>query len=70
MYNQLLLRLKDNYSADRVLDGIFGAMMNVSLVNDVSLPLPLDLVHLLNLLWTADADLPDIHCHMCQLHAV
>lgn len=30
------MRLRSEYVADRVKDGIFGAMMDVSLVNDVS----------------------------------
>ena len=35
-YLEFLERLRGEYVADRVKDGIFGAMMDVSLVNDVS----------------------------------
>ena len=35
-YLEFLERLRSEYVADRVKDGVFGAMMHVSLVNDVS----------------------------------
>jgi hypothetical protein len=34
MYNGLLQTLKEEYTADKIFDGEFGAMMDVSLVND------------------------------------
>lgn len=34
LYNRFLDMLKENYDADKVHDGIFGAMMDVELVND------------------------------------
>lgn len=36
VYLEFLDRVRKEYSADRVKDGVFGAMMEVSLVNDVS----------------------------------
>lgn len=36
-YLEFLERLRSEYVAERVKDGVFGAMMDVSLVNDVSL---------------------------------
>jgi len=47
-YTEFLERLRKEYVADRVKDGIFGAMMDVSLTNDVcfhQLPLPSLLLH-------------------------
>ena len=37
MYMQLLQSLRDNYKPDKIAEGSFGAMMQVSLVNDVRL---------------------------------
>ena len=34
MYSNFLELLKFNYEADKIKDGIFGAMMDVTLVND------------------------------------
>ena len=34
LYGEFLARLRSAYEADRVKDGVFGAMMKVSLVND------------------------------------
>jgi D-aminoacyl-tRNA deacylase len=34
MYNSFLDMLKGNYEPDRIKDGVFGAMMEVSLIND------------------------------------
>lgn len=34
-YQQFLERVRTEYQGDRIKDGVFGAMMNVSLVNDV-----------------------------------
>lgn len=34
MYNDFLDMLKFNYEADKIKDGVFGAMMDVALVND------------------------------------
>jgi len=34
-YTEFLERLRKEYVADRVKDGIFGAMMDVLLINDV-----------------------------------
>lgn len=39
-YQQFVERVRAAYQADRVKDGVFGAMMNVSLVNDVSVSPP------------------------------
>ena len=36
LYLEFIERLRSEYVPDRVKDGIFGAMMHVSLVNDVS----------------------------------
>jgi D-tyrosyl-tRNA(Tyr) deacylase len=38
-YQEFVERVRRDFVADRVKDGIFGAMMNVSLVNDVRLTL-------------------------------
>lgn len=35
MYNDFLADLRSKYEADRILDGKFGAMMDVALLNDV-----------------------------------
>ncbi|KAL3135721.1 hypothetical protein ABBQ38_006189 [Trebouxia sp. C0009 RCD-2024] len=37
-YDKFVKTLRDQYSADKVRDGRFGALMDVSLVNDVSNP--------------------------------
>lgn len=37
MYNEFLLDLRTRYSPDKIFDGKFGAMMDVSLVNSVGL---------------------------------
>ena len=37
-YMSFLERVQSEYVAERVKDGIFGAMMDVSLINDVSAP--------------------------------
>ena len=37
-YLSFLERVQREYVAERVKDGIFGAMMEVSLINDVSAP--------------------------------
>jgi D-tyrosyl-tRNA(Tyr) deacylase len=34
MYEGLLQKLREDYVADRIFDGEFGALMDVSLVND------------------------------------
>ena len=34
-YTKFLEQVRRAYTADKVHDGVFGAMMNVSLVNDV-----------------------------------
>ena len=34
MYNSFLDLLKSNYEPDKIKDGVFGAMMDVALVND------------------------------------
>jgi D-tyrosyl-tRNA(Tyr) deacylase len=34
MYNSFLESLKSNYEPDKIKDGVFGAMMDVALVND------------------------------------
>jgi D-aminoacyl-tRNA deacylase len=34
MYNSFLGMLKMNYEPDKIKDGVFGAMMDVALVND------------------------------------
>jgi D-tyrosyl-tRNA(Tyr) deacylase len=34
MYNRFLEMLKSNYEPDKIKDGVFGAMMDVALVND------------------------------------
>ena len=34
LYNKLLTKLKNDYDENKIQDGIFGAMMDVSLVND------------------------------------
>ena len=34
-YNSFVQTLRDQYSAEKVQDGKFGALMDVSLVNDV-----------------------------------
>jgi len=34
LYNQFLDKLKEGYESDKIHDGIFGAMMDVELVND------------------------------------
>jgi D-tyrosyl-tRNA(Tyr) deacylase len=34
LYNQFLDLLKSNYQPDKIKDGVFGAMMDVALVND------------------------------------
>jgi D-aminoacyl-tRNA deacylase len=34
MYNSFLDMLRSNYEPDKIKDGVFGAMMDVSLVND------------------------------------
>lgn len=34
LYSQFLTMLRENYQADQIHDGVFGAMMDVSLVND------------------------------------
>ena len=34
LYNQFLTMVKENYKEDKVKDGVFGAMMDVELVND------------------------------------
>lgn len=52
MYMQLLQKLRDLYASDKIAEGTFGAMMQVSLVNDVRLILDdcellLDTNHLL-----------------------
>jgi len=36
-YSDFVGRVRKNYVADRVKDGVFGAMMDVQLVNDVSI---------------------------------
>lgn len=54
MYNGLLQTLKEEYAADKIFDGEFGAMMDVSLVNDgpVTWALPPILALLENLIRT------------------
>lgn len=34
LYNELILTTRDSYNTDMVKDGVFGALMNVSLEND------------------------------------
>ena len=34
LYSEFLEKLKANYEEDKIKDGVFGAMMDVSLVND------------------------------------
>jgi D-aminoacyl-tRNA deacylase len=34
MYNEFLALLRSNYEHEKIKDGVFGAMMDVSLVND------------------------------------
>jgi D-Tyr-tRNA(Tyr) deacylase len=34
LYNNFLDLLRSNYEADKIKDGVFGALMDVSLVND------------------------------------
>ena len=34
LYNKFLTTLKTDYEEDKVMDGVFGAMMDVSLLND------------------------------------
>ncbi|CAI2726765.1 unnamed protein product [Schistosoma spindalis] len=42
IYSQLINQLKKNYNEDKVKDGIFGAMMDVSLINDGPVTITLD----------------------------
>ncbi|KAK9787481.1 hypothetical protein WJX73_005485 [Symbiochloris irregularis] len=42
MYNYFVQRLKQSYAPDKVAEGTFGAMMQVSLVNDGPVTLQLD----------------------------
>ena len=42
MYNQFLDMLKEGYEKDRILDGKFGEMMDVGLVNDGPVTLVID----------------------------
>ncbi|CAH8523187.1 unnamed protein product [Schistosoma rodhaini] len=42
IYSQLINRLKKNYNEEKVKDGIFGAMMDVSLINDGPVTITLD----------------------------
>ena len=41
-YAQFVDRLRSEYAVDKVKDGVFGAMMSVSLVNDGPITLILD----------------------------
>ncbi|CAL8464211.1 g3746 [Coccomyxa elongata] len=41
-YQQFLERVRTEYQGDRIKDGVFGAMMNVSLVNDGPVTLQFD----------------------------
>jgi len=34
LYNQFLEMLRDNYEENKIFDGVFGAMMDVELIND------------------------------------
>ena len=34
LYNQFVTMVREEYEADKVKDGVFGAMMDVGLVND------------------------------------
>lgn len=42
LYGKFVERLRHSYHSDRVKDGIFGAMMNVSLVNEGPVTFTLD----------------------------
>ena len=42
MYNSFLDLLKNNYESEKIKDGVFGAMMDVALVNDGPVTLMLD----------------------------
>ena len=42
MYNAVVQRVGQEYTAERVKDGRFGAMMNVSLVNDGPVTIVID----------------------------
>ncbi|CAG8457567.1 17003_t:CDS:2 [Dentiscutata heterogama] len=42
MYANFISRMKQEYFEDRIKDGVFGAMMNVSLVNEGPVTLELD----------------------------
>ncbi|CAH8497554.1 unnamed protein product [Heterobilharzia americana] len=42
MYSQLVDQIKKNYTEDKVKDGIFGAVMDVSLINDGPVTITLD----------------------------
>ncbi|CAH8839425.1 unnamed protein product [Trichobilharzia szidati] len=42
MYSQLVNQLRKNYVEDKVKDGVFGAMMDVSLINDGPVTITLD----------------------------
>ncbi|RIB03292.1 D-tyrosyl-tRNA deacylase [Gigaspora rosea] len=42
MYTNFINRMKQEYFEDRIKDGVFGAMMNVSLVNEGPVTLELD----------------------------
>ncbi|CAH8477113.1 unnamed protein product [Schistosoma turkestanicum] len=42
IYSQLINRLQKNYNEEKVKDGIFGTMMDVSLINDGPVTITLD----------------------------
>nr|CAH8839698.1 unnamed protein product [Trichobilharzia regenti] len=42
MYSQIVSQLKKNYIEDKIQDGVFGAMMDVSLINDGPVTITLD----------------------------
>ena len=41
-YAELVVRVTDAYEADKVKDGVFGAMMDVELVNDGPVTMNID----------------------------
>ena len=45
MYDQLLGKARGEYDATKIKDGVFGAMMQVSLTNDGPVTLQLDSQH-------------------------
>lgn len=42
LYAQLIEHMRESYAGDRVKDGVFGAMMSVSLVNEGPVTLIID----------------------------